>query len=63
MNMKTLSVSPADEDESIFTVMSSLLKPASRGGQITLKSNGDEALGDEFLLKSNGDEALKNVFP
>jgi hypothetical protein len=31
-------------------------------GQVTLKSNGDEALSDEFLLKSNGDEALKNFF-
>jgi hypothetical protein len=32
-------------------------------GQVTLKSNGDEALNDEFLLKSNGNEALNNVFP
>jgi hypothetical protein len=31
-------------------------------GKVTLKSNGDEALGDEFLLKSNGDEALNDVF-
>ncbi len=37
--------------------------PASRGGQITLKSNSDEALNDEFLLKSNGDEALNDGFP
>ncbi len=27
-------------------------------GKVTLKSYGDEALGDEFLLKSNGDEAF-----
>ncbi len=34
-----------------------------RGGQVTLKSNGDEALSDEFLLESKGDEALNDVFP
>jgi hypothetical protein len=32
-------------------------------GQITLKSNGDEALSSESLLKSNGDEALNDDFP
>jgi hypothetical protein len=32
-------------------------------GNVTFKSNGDEALSDEFLFKSNGDEALNNVFP
>jgi hypothetical protein len=31
-------------------------------GQVTVKSNGDEALNDEFLLKSKGDEALNKVF-
>jgi hypothetical protein len=31
-------------------------------GEVTLKSNGDEALSDEFLLKSSGDEAFNNVF-
>jgi hypothetical protein len=32
-------------------------------GKVTLKSNGDEALGDESLQKSNGDEALNSDFP
>jgi hypothetical protein len=31
-------------------------------GKVTLKSNANEALGDEFLLKSNSDEALNDVF-
>jgi hypothetical protein len=34
-----------------------------RGGQVTLKSNDDEALSNESLLKSNGDEALNDDFP
>jgi hypothetical protein len=33
-----------------------------RGGQSTLKSNGDEALSDESLKKRNGDEALNDDF-
>jgi hypothetical protein len=32
-------------------------------GEVTLKSNGDEAFNDEFLFKSNGDEALNDVYP
>jgi hypothetical protein len=31
-------------------------------GKVTLKSNGNEVLGDEFLLKSNDDEELNDVF-
>jgi hypothetical protein len=31
-------------------------------GNVTLKSNGDEALGDEFLFKRIGDEALERCF-
>ncbi len=38
------------------------LSPADLG-QVTLKSNVDEALSDEFLLKNNGDEALNDSFP
>jgi hypothetical protein len=33
-----------------------------RGGKVTFKSNGGEALSDEFLFKNNGDEALNDVF-
>jgi hypothetical protein len=32
-------------------------------GNVTLKSNGDEALSDESPLKSNGDEAFNDDFP
>jgi hypothetical protein len=32
-------------------------------GKVTLKSNGDEALGDESPLKSNCDEAFNDDFP
>jgi hypothetical protein len=35
---------------------------SARGGQSSLKSNGDEALSGEFLLKSDGDEALTMFF-
>jgi hypothetical protein len=31
-------------------------------GKVTLKINGDEALGDESVLKSRGDKALNNDF-
>jgi hypothetical protein len=32
-------------------------------GKVTIKSNGNEALGDEFVLKSHSDETLNDVFP
>ncbi len=37
------------------------MTPVLRGGQSSLKSNGDEVLSNEFLFKNNGDEALNDV--
>jgi hypothetical protein len=32
-------------------------------GEVTLKSNSDEALSVEFLLKNNSDEAFNDGIP